>query len=150
LMARDNAEGVTTVVREKTDKGYREISTTVFPDGSAKTQTREFFDAVEETVDPQKAMEMRENLAVLAKQKPQVLQNADGSVSTIVVERIGNGYRQTTTTKKLNGATSVQTREFYDPVEEEVDGYGQKQRMMQSKQNIQGQQNTMKSVKLFG
>jgi len=150
LMARDNAEGVTTVVREKTDKGYREISTTVFPDGSSKTQTREFFDAVEETVDPQKALEMRENLAVLANQMPQVLQNADGSVSTIVVERIGNGYRQTTTTKKLNGATSVQTREFYDPVEEEVDGYGQKQRSVQSRQNIQGQQNTMKSVKLFG
>lgn len=29
LMARDNSEGVTTVQREKTDKGYREISTTV-------------------------------------------------------------------------------------------------------------------------
>lgn len=29
LMARDNSEGVTTVQREKTEKGYREISTTV-------------------------------------------------------------------------------------------------------------------------
>lgn len=152
LMARDNSEGVTTVVREKTDKGYREISTTVFPDGSTKTQTREFFDAVEETVDPQQAMEMRENLAVLANQPPKVLSNADGSTSTVVVERIGNGYRQTTTTKKLNGATSVQTREFYDPVEEESQdpSFGSKRRVVQSKQNIQGQQNTMKSVKLFG
>lgn len=152
LMARDNAEGVTTVVREKTDKGYREISTTVFADGSSKTQTREFFDAVEETIDPQQALEMRENLAVLANQPPKILNNADGSTSTVVVERIGNGYRQTTTTKKLNGATSVQTREFYDPVEEEFQdpSFGSKRRVVQSKQNIQGQQNTMKSVKLFG
>lgn len=155
LMARDNSEGVTTVVREKTDKGYREISTTVFSDGSTKTQTREFFDAVEETVDPQQALEMRENLAVLATQGPKSHQNADGSTSTIVVERIENGYRQTTTTKKLNGATSVQTREFYDPVEEEVSettsSSGQKRRVVQSKQNIQGvQNNMMKSVKMFG
>lgn len=151
LMARDNSEGVTTVVREKTDKGYREISTTVFSDGSTKTQTREFFDAVEETVDPQQALEMRENLAVLANQKPQVHQNADGSTSTVVVERISNGYRQTTTTKKLNGATSVQTREFYDPVEEEVQdsGFG-KRRVVQSKQQSVAQNNMMKSVKLFG
>ncbi|CRK95573.1 CLUMA_CG009037, isoform C [Clunio marinus] len=151
LMARDNSEGVTTVVREKTDKGYREISTTVFSDGSTKTQTREFFDAVEETIDPQQAMEMRDNLAVLASQAPRVNKNADGSISTIVVERIDNGYRQTTTTKKLNGATSVQTREFYDPVEEdESNSYGQKRRVVQSQQKIQGQSNTMKSVKLFG
>lgn len=148
LMARDNSEGVTTVVREKTEKGYREISTTVFPDGSTKTQTREFFDAVEETVDPQQAMAMRENLAVLAKQPPQVHSNADGSTSTVVVERISNGYRQTTTTKKLNGATSVQTREFYDPVEEE--DYNTR-RSTTSKQQIQGVQNNWnKSVKLFG
>lgn len=152
LMARDNSEGVTTVVREKTDKGYREISTTVFSDGSTKTQTREFFDAVEETVDPQQALEMRENLAVLANQKPQVHQNADGSTSTVVVERISNGYRQTTTTKKLNGATSVQTREFYDPVEEDSvqdSGFG-KRRVVQSKQQSVAQNNMMKSVKLFG
>lgn len=151
LMARDNAEGVTTVVREKTDKGYREISTTVFSDGSTKTQTREFFDAVEETVDPQQAMAMRENLAVLATQQPQVHTNADGSTSTVVVERISNGYRQTTTTKKLNGATSVQTREFYDPTEEEVDQGSHTRRSVHSKQQIQGNQNNMmKSVKLFG
>lgn len=96
---------------------------------------------------------MRENLAVLADQPPKVLTNADGSTSTVVVERIGNGYRQTTTTKKLNGATSVQTREFYDPVEEEYNdsGSSQKRRVVQSKQSIQGvQQNTMKSVKMFG
>lgn len=155
LMARDNSEGVTTVVREKTDKGYREISTTVFSDGSTKTQTREFFDAVEETVDPQQALEMRENLAVLVTQGPKSHQNADGSTSTVIVERIDNGYRQTTTTKKLNGATSVQTREFYDPVEEEVSestsSTGQKRRVVQSKQQMQGvQSNMMKSVKLFG
>lgn len=152
LMARDNSEGVTTVQREKTDKGYREISTTVFSDGSTKTQTREFFDAVEETVDPQQALEMRENLAVLATQPPQTHKNADGSTSTVTVERIGNGYRQTTTTKKLNGATSVQTREFYDPTEEEYDSNSNsKRRVVQSNQKIQGgQQNMMKSVKLFG
>jgi hypothetical protein len=152
LMARDNAEGVTTVVREKTDKGYREISTTVFPDGSTKTSTREFFDAVEEKVDHEEAMSIRNNLAVLASQPPQVQKNADGSTSTIVVERIANGYRQTTTTKKLNGATSVQTREFYDAVEEETNESGQtKRRVVQSKQQIQGvQNNMMKSVKLFG
>lgn len=154
VLARDSSEGVTTVVREKTDKGYREISTTVFSDGSTKTQTREFFDAVEETVDPQQAMQMRNNLALLANQPPQVQKNADGSVSTIVVERIDNGYRQTTTTKKPNGATSVQTREFYDPVEEEVQEHsttGSKRRVVQSKQQIQGvQSNAMKSVKLFG
>lgn len=155
LMARDNSEGVTTVVREKTEKGYREISTTVFNDGSTKTQTREFFDAVEETVDPQQALEMRENLAVLANQPPKSHQNADGSTSTVTVERISNGYRQTTTTKKLNGATSVQTREFYDPTEEEYQDSnttsGSKRRVVQSNQKIQGvQQNTMKSVKLFG
>jgi hypothetical protein len=153
VLARDSAEGVTTVVREKTDKGYREISTTVFSDGSTKTQTREFFDAVEETIDPQQAMQMRDNLALLATQAPQVQKNADGSVSTIVVERIDNGYRQTTTTKKQNGATSVQTREFYDPVEEEVSQNQTtgKRRIVQSKQQIQGvQSNTMKSVKLFG
>jgi hypothetical protein len=154
VLARDASEGVTTVVREKTDKGYREISTTVFSDGSTKTQTREFFDAVEETVDPQQAMQMRNNLALLANQAPQVQKNADGSVSTIVVERIENGYRQTTTTKKQNGATSVQTREFYDPVEEEVQEHtttGSKRRVVQSKQQIQGvQSNAMKSVKLFG
>lgn len=155
LLTRDSAEGVTTVVREKTDKGYREISTTVFSDGSTKTQTREFFDAVEETVDPQQAMEMRNNLAVLATQPPKVLTNADGSVSTVLVERIDNGYRQTTTTKKLNGATSVQTREFYDAVEEEVqestNSSGSKRRVVQSKHQTQGvQANAMKSVKLFG
>lgn len=151
LMARDNAEGVTTVVREKTDKGYREISTTVFPDGSTKTSTREFYDAVEEKVDHEEAMAIRNNLAVLATQGPQVQKNADGSTSTIVVERITNGYRQTTTTKKLNGATSVQTREFYDAVEEETNESGQtKRRVVQSKQQIQGNQNMMKSVKLFG
>lgn len=152
LLSRDNAEGVTTVVREKTEKGYREISTTVFADGSTKTQTREFFDAVEETIDPQQAMQMRDNLALLAQQPPQVQKNADGSVSTIVVERISNGYRQTTTTKKQNGATSVQTREFYDPVEEEVEQTGSsKRRVVQSKQQMQGvQSNAMKSVKLFG
>lgn len=155
LMARNNNEGVTTVVREKTDKGYREVSTTVFPDGSSKTQTREFFDAVEETVDPQQAMEMRDNLAVLAQQGPKVQKNADGSTSTIIVERISNGYRQTTTTKKMNGATSVQTREFYDPVEEEVsestNQSGKTRRVVSSKQQMQGvQQNAMKSVKLFG
>lgn len=155
LMARDSNEGVTTVVREKTEKGYREISTTVFPDGSSKTQTREFFDAVEESVDPQEAMEMRNNLAILASKGPQVTKNADGSTSTVVVERITNGYRQTTTTKKLNGATSVQTREFYDPVEEEVSEStstsGKTRRVVQSKHQSQGvQQNTMKSVKLFG
>ena len=154
LMSRDNTEGVTTVVREKTDKGYREISTTAFSDGSQKTQTREFFDAVEETVDPQQALAMRQDLALMASQAPQVCNNADGSVSTVIVERIENGYRQTTTTKKLNGATSVQTREFYDPVEEEINetstGFG-KRRVVQSKQQIQGvQSNTMKSVKLFG
>lgn len=71
LMSRDNSEGVTTVVREKTDKGYREISTTVFADGSSKTQTREFFDAVEETVDHDEAMRIRNNLATLA-QQPQI------------------------------------------------------------------------------
>jgi hypothetical protein len=152
LMARDSAEGVTTVVREKTDKGYREISTTVFPDGSSKTATREFFDAVEEKVDHEEAMAIRNNLAVLATQGAQVQKNADGSTSTIVVERIANGYRQTTTTKKLNGATSVQTREFYDAVEEETNENGQtKRRVVQSKQQIQGNQNNMmKSVKLFG
>ena len=151
-MARDNAEGVTTVVREKTDKGYREISTTVFPDGSSKVSTREFYDAVEEQVDHEQAMAIRNNLAVLAGQPPQVQKNADGSTSTIVVERIDNGYRQTTTTKKLNGATSVQTREFYDAVEEETTASGQKtRRVVQSKQQIQGNQNNMmKSVKLFG
>lgn len=152
LMARDNAEGVTTVVREKTDKGYREISTTVFSDGSTKTQTREFFDAVEETVDPQQALAMRENLAVLANQPPQVQSNADGSTSTIIVERISNGYRQTTSTKKLNGSTSVQIREFYDPVEEDFNDSGSHtRRVVQSKQQIQGNQtNMMKSVKMFG
>lgn len=152
LMSRDNAEGVTTVVREKTDKGYREISTTVFSDGSTKTQTREFFDAVEEKVDHDQAMKIRSNLAVLSTQGPQVQTNADGSVSTVVVERIDGGYRQTTTTKKLNGATSVQTREFYDAVEEEVSETGHKtRRVVQSKQQMQGvQNNTMKSVKLFG
>lgn len=152
LMARDNAEGVTTVVREKTEKGYREISTTVFPDGSTKTQTREFFDAVEEKVDHEQAMQIRNNLALLSTQGPQVQKNADGSTSTIVVERIEGGYRQTTTTKKLNGATSVQTREFYDAVEEETSETGQKtRRVVQSKQQIQGvQNNMMKSVKLFG
>lgn len=151
LMTRDNSEGVTTVVREKTDKGYREISTTVFSDGSTKTQTREFFDAVEETVDPQQAMAMRENLSLLSNQAPQVHTNADGSVSTVVVERISNGYRQTTTTKKLNGATSVQTREFYDPVEEEVQESTTKIRGRSSKQQMQGvQNNAMKSVKMFG
>jgi hypothetical protein len=153
LMARDNAEGVTTVVREKTDKGYREISTTVFPDGSTKTQTREFFDAVEEKVDHDQAMQIRNNLAVLATQGAKTQQNADGSTSTILVERIEGGYRQTTTTKKLNGATSVQTREFYDAVEEETSETGQttKRRVVQSKQQIAGvQSNTMKSVKLFG
>lgn len=152
LMQRDNAEGVTTVVREKTDKGYREISTTVFPDGSTKVQTREFYDAVEEKVDHQQALEIRNNLAMLATQGPQVQKNADGSTSTIVVERIEGGYRQTTTTKKLNGATSVQTREFYDAVEEEVNESGTKtRRVVQSKQQIQGvQNNMMKSVKLFG
>lgn len=151
LLTRDNSEGVTTVVREKTDKGYREISTTVFSDGSTKTQTREFFDAVEETVDPQEALQMREQLAVLATGAPKVHQNADGSTSTVVVERIENGYRQTTTTKKLNGATSVQTREFYDPVEEETSSSGQTRRVVQSKQQMQGvQSNMMKSVKLFG
>lgn len=152
LMSRDNAEGVTTVVREKTDKGYREISTTVFSDGSTKTQTREFFDAVEEKVDNEQAMKIRSNLALLSTQGPQVQTNADGSTSTIVVERIDGGYRQTTTTKKLNGATSVQTREFYDAVEEEVSESGTKtRRVVQSKQQIQGvQNNTMKSVKLFG
>lgn len=153
VLTRDTSEGVTTVVREKTDKGYREISTTVFSDGSTKTQTREFFDAVEETVDPQQAMQMRDNLAQLANQAPQVQKNADGSVSTIIVERIANGYRQTTTTKKQNGATSVQTREFYDPVEEEVNEQQTtgKRRIVQSKQQIQGvQSNAMKSVKLFG
>lgn len=148
LMTRDNSEGVTTVVREKTEKGYREISTTVFSDGSTKTQTREFFDAVEETVDPQQALQMRENLAVLAQQAPQVHNNADGSISTVVVERISNGYRQTTTTKKLNGATSVQTREFYDPVQEDESSTI---RGRTSKHQMQGvQNNTMKSVKLFG
>lgn len=152
LMARDNSEGVTTVVREKTDKGYREISTTVFSDGSTKTQTREFFDAVEEKVDHEQAMQIRNNLALLSTQGPQVQKNADGSTSTIVVERIDGGYRQTTTTKKLNGATSVQTREFYDAVEEETSETGQKtRRVVQSKQQIQGvQNNMMKSVKLFG
>lgn len=152
LMARDNSEGVTTVVREKTDKGYREISTTVFADGSTKTQTREFFDAVEETVDHDEAMRIRNNLATLASQPPQVQKNADGSTSTITIERITNGYRQTTTTKKLNGATSVQTREFYDAVEEETNESGQKtRRIVQSKAQIQGMQNNMmKSVKLFG
>jgi hypothetical protein len=152
LMARDNSEGVTTVVREKTDKGYREISTTVFSDGSTKTSTREFYDAVEEQVDHEQAMAIRDNLAALASQPPQVQKNADGSTSTIVVERIANGYRQTTTTKKLNGATSVQTREFYDAVEEEVSETGtQTRRVVQSKQQIQGvQNNMMKSVKLFG
>lgn len=155
LMARDSSEGVTTVVREKTEKGYREISTTVFSDGSTKTQTREFFDAVEETIDPQQALEMRDQLAVLASQPPKVNNNADGSTSTVVVERINNGYRQTTTTRKLNGATSVQTREFYDPVEEEQSeqsfGGTTKRRVVQSKQQIQGvQSNAMKSVKLFG
>jgi len=152
LMARDNNEGSTTVVREKTEKGYREISTTAFPDGSSKTQTREFFDAVEESVDPQEALAIRDNLAVLASQAPQVQKNADGSVSTIVVERINNGYRQTTTTKKMNGATSVQTREFYDPVAEDVSEGGRtNRRVVQSKQQIQGvQSNNMKSVKMFG
>jgi hypothetical protein len=152
LMARDNSEGVTTVVREKTDKGYREISTTVFSDGSTKVATREFYDAVEEQVDHEQAMAIRNNLSVLASQPPQVQKNADGSTSTIVVERIENGYRQTTTTKKLNGATSVQTREFYDAVEEEVSESGTKtRRVVQSKQQIQGvQNNMMKSVKLFG
>lgn len=152
LMARDNSEGVTTVVREKTDKGYREISTTVFSDGSTKTSTREFFDAVEEKVDHEQAMAIRNNLALLATQGPQTQNNADGSVSTIVVERIDGGYRQTTTTKKLNGATSVQTREFYDAVEEEVNSSGQKtRRVVSSKAQIQGvQNNMMKSVKLFG
>lgn len=152
LMARDNSEGVTTVVREKTEKGYREISTTVFSDGSTKTSTREFYDAVEEQVDHEQAMAIRNNLAVLASQPPQVQKNADGSTSTIVVERINNGFRQTTTTKKLNGATSVQTREFYDAVEEETSESGQQtRRVVQSKQQIQGvQNNMMKSVKLFG
>jgi hypothetical protein len=152
LMSRDNSEGVTTVVREKTDKGYREISTTVFADGSSKTQTREFFDAVEETVDHDEAMRIRNNLATLAQQPPQVQKNADGSTSTISIERIANGYRQTTTTKKLNGATSVQTREYYDAVEEETNESGQKtRRVVQSKAQIQGMQNNMmKSVKLFG
>jgi hypothetical protein len=152
LMTRDNSEGVTTVVREKTDKGYREISTTVFSDGSSKTQTREFFDAVEETVDHDEAMRIRNNLATLAQQPAQVQKNADGSTSTITIERIANGYRQTTTTKKLNGATSVQTREYYDAVEEETNESGQKtRRVVQSKAQIQGMQNNMmKSVKLFG
>lgn len=153
VLSRDAAEGVTTVVREKTEKGYREISSTVFSDGSTKTQTREFFDAVEETVDPQQAMEMRDNLALLANQAPQVQHNADGSISTIIVERIANGYRQTTTTKKQNGATSVQTREFYDPVQEDINEQQTtgKRRIVQSKQQIQGvQSNAMKSVKLFG
>lgn len=152
LMARDTSEGVTTVVREKTDKGYREISTTVFSDGSTKVSTREFYDAVEEQVDHEQAMAIRNNLAALASQPPQVQNNADGSTSTIVVERIANGYRQTTTTKKLNGATSVQTREFYDAVEEETSETGTKtRRVVQSKQQIQGvQNNMMKSVKLFG
>lgn len=152
MLSRDNSEGVTTVVREKTDKGYREISTTVFADGVSKTQTREFFDAVEESVDSEQALQMRENLLSLSNQPPQVIQNADGSISTVVVERFAQGYRQTTTTKKLNGATSVQTREFYDPVEEATEtSTSQKRRVVQSKQQMQGvQSNTMKSVKLFG
>lgn len=151
VLTRDASEGVTTVVREKTEKGYREISTTVFADGSTKTATREFYDAVEESVDPQTAMAMRENMAQLATQPPQEQKNADGSVSIIVTERISNGYRQTTTTKKQNGATSVRTQEFYDPTEEEVTSEQTKRRVVSSKQQIQGvQSNTMKSVKMFG
>lgn len=151
VLSRDSSEGATTVVREKTDKGYREISTTVFADGSTKTATREFYDAVEESVDPETAMAMRDNMAQLATQPPQEQKNADGSISTIVTERIANGYRQTTTTKKQNGATSVRTQEFYDPTEEEVSEQSTKRRVVSSKQQIQGvQSNTMKSVKLFG
>jgi hypothetical protein len=152
VLERDLTEGVTTVVREKTDKGYREISTTVFSDGSSKTQTKEFFDAVEETVDPQAALQMRDNLVILSQQPPQVQNNADGSISTIVTERIANGYRQTTTTKKQNGATSVRTQEFYDPTEEEISTEQRtSRRVVSSKQQTQGvQSNTMKSVKLFG
>ncbi|CAO1333314.1 unnamed protein product [Diamesa tonsa] len=122
-------------------------------EGSSKTATREFFDAVEEKVDPEEAMAIRNNLASMVNQPPRVQVNADGSKSTIVIIRIDNGYRETTTTKKSDGSTRVATREFYDPVEEEVTESGNgttSRRVVQSNQLQSSISNNMKSIKMFG
>lgn len=121
--------------------------------GSSKTATREFFDAVEEKVDPEEAIAIRNNLAAMVNQPPRVQVNADGSKSTIVIVRIDNGYRETTTTKKSDGSTRVATREFYDPVEEEVSESGNgttSRRVVQSNQHQSSISNNMKSIKMFG
>lgn len=98
-------------------------------------------------------MAIRNNLASLVNQPPRVEVNADGSKSTIAIIRIDNGYRETTTTKKSDGSTRVATREFYDPVEEEVTESGNgtsSRRVVQSNQVQSGISNNMKSIKMFG
>lgn len=117
ILQRDESEGVVTVTTEKIEGGYREIRKTTFSDGSSKTEVKEHYEPVEEQVTFDS-----NSLKKLPKvtKKPKEVVNADGSKSTIVVEKIEGGVRETTTTIHLDGRIKTSTREYYEPKEEQI------------------------------
>lgn len=90
IMQRDESEGVVTVTTEKIEGGYREIRKTTFSDGSSKTEVKEHYEPVEEQITFD--INSSKKLPKVTK-KPKEIVNADGSKSTIVVEKIENGVR---------------------------------------------------------
>jgi hypothetical protein len=117
ILKRDESEGVVTVTTEEIEGGYREIRKTTFSDGSSKTEVKEHYTPVEEqiTFDTNALKKLPK-----VTKKPKEIVNADGSKSTIVVEKIEGGVRETTTTIHLDGRIKTSTREYYEPKEEQV------------------------------
>lgn len=112
IMARDANEGVTTMVTEQMEGGYREITTTVFPDGSSRTAMKEYFDPVEEQVTVEKKTKKT------TKGSKSLVPAGEGT-STTVIENIPGGYKEITTTVYEDGSTRTAVKEVYEPTEEE-------------------------------
>ena len=126
-------EGVSDVVREAFEGGYKEVTTTVFPDGSQKKSTKFFYDAVEVPKSETQVVEETKTTKSGKKKKVKKVVNLnqevveqyeddEGNEVTVTRESFpdGTGHKDITTTKLPKGESKSVTNIVFYPKESEV------------------------------
>lgn len=122
-------EGETNVTEERFDKGYKEITTTKFADGTYKTSTKIFYDAVEappnepvndDTSKDGKKKKKSKKTVNVNQEVIETYEDEDSNTVTVVREKFETGHKDITTTKMTNGQYKQSTQIVYYPVEKEI------------------------------
>lgn len=122
-------EGETNVTEERFDKGYKEITTTKFADGTYKTSTKIFYDSVEappnepvidETSKDGKKKKKSKKTVNTNQEVIETYEDEESNIVTVVREKFESGHKDITTTKQTNGQYKQSTQIVYYPVEKEI------------------------------